>query len=116
MQCLKCGKKAAEKQVFCDECLEATSKYPVKPGTAVHLPSREKRILEKKQQPYPQEETPMQLLAQQRRLIRWLLWVTAILSLLLVLTVGVLIQTLDKEAEHNAIGKNYTTIDSGRRP
>ena len=40
MNCLKCGREIEEGQVFCNACLVQMAKYPVKPGTAVQLPSR----------------------------------------------------------------------------
>lgn len=40
MNCLKCGREIEEGQVFCNDCLVQMAKYPVKPGTAVQLPSR----------------------------------------------------------------------------
>ena len=40
MNCLKCGREIDEGQVFCNDCLVQMAKYPVKPGTAVQLPSR----------------------------------------------------------------------------
>lgn len=41
MNCLKCGREIEEGQVFCNDCLVQMAKYPVKPGTAVQLPSAE---------------------------------------------------------------------------
>lgn len=43
MNCLRCGKKVEEKAVFCPECLEEMERYPVKPGTLVHIPVRPKQ-------------------------------------------------------------------------
>ena len=40
VNCLKCGREIEEGQVFCNDCLVQMAKYPVKPGTAVQLPSR----------------------------------------------------------------------------
>ena len=40
MNCLKCGRKVEDGQVFCTDCLVQMEKCPVKPGTAVVLPSR----------------------------------------------------------------------------
>ena len=38
MKCMKCGKELSEETVFCEECLAEMEKYPVRPGTVVHLP------------------------------------------------------------------------------
>lgn len=43
MQCMKCGREIANRQVFCEECLTEMEKYPVKPGTVVQLPPRPKQ-------------------------------------------------------------------------
>ena len=41
MYCLKCGNETQDEKVFCPACLEAMEQYPVKPGTAIHLPRQE---------------------------------------------------------------------------
>ena len=38
MYCMKCGKETIGNEVFCPECQELMKKYPVKPGTVVHIP------------------------------------------------------------------------------
>lgn len=48
MYCLKCGKETEADNVFCAGCLEVMEKYPVKPGTAVYIPSRKKAVEDKK--------------------------------------------------------------------
>lgn len=48
MNCLKCGRKTDEDQLFCTDCLLNMEKYPVKPGTAVLLPNREQPAPAKK--------------------------------------------------------------------
>lgn len=40
MNCMKCGRETAGTDVFCEKCLAAIARYPVKPGTPVHLPNR----------------------------------------------------------------------------
>ena len=47
MNCVKCGREISEDQVFCEICLTEMENYPVKPGTAVHIPPRS-----------PEEELP----------------------------------------------------------
>ena len=41
MYCLRCGKETELEKVFCGECLQTMEKYPVKPGTAIHLHHRQ---------------------------------------------------------------------------
>jgi hypothetical protein len=40
MDCLKCGKKTTDEQVFCDTCLASMDAYPVKPDVHIQLPNR----------------------------------------------------------------------------
>ena len=45
MQCMKCGRKIKDNQVFCEECLGIMETYPVKPGTPIQLPPPSKTSL-----------------------------------------------------------------------
>ena len=45
MQCMKCGRKIKDNQVFCEECLNIMDTYPVKPGTPIQLPTPSKTSL-----------------------------------------------------------------------
>lgn len=47
MGCLKCGREIEEGAVFCQSCLANMAKYPVRPGTPVLLPSRERVSVKK---------------------------------------------------------------------
>ena len=40
MNCMKCGKDTEGDEIFCPECQELMKKYPVKPGTVVHIPTQ----------------------------------------------------------------------------
>ncbi len=120
MQCLKCGKKTADQQVFCEECLAVMQQHPVKPGIPIHLPQREPRPVEKKSQ-HRTDPTPVEVADQLRATIRWLLAALAILSVVLLCTAGMLIHTLEQNAGRphitkGDIGRNYTTTDSVTRP
>lgn len=35
---MKCGRETVSEQVFCPDCLQEMEKYPVRPGTLIHLP------------------------------------------------------------------------------
>lgn len=112
--CLKCGKETEATQVFCPECLEQMSRYPVRPGTPVHLPIRpavsERTVARKR------ERTPSQTIAELQTLIRWLTVTIAVLSVLLCATAGFLIHTLDKKPDTDIIGRNYTADTSNTQP
>ena len=45
MNCMKCGRKIKDRQVFCEECLAIMETYPVKPGTPIQLPTPSKTSL-----------------------------------------------------------------------
>ena len=87
-QCLKCGKETAEKAIFCQQCQDDMGKYPVKPGTVIHLPKRQ-NAPEKKLEQYNEA-----------------------LSILLTVTAFMLLRTLSQEKPVPPIGRNYTTIDT----
>lgn len=114
MYCLKCGKATAEGQVFCKHCQEVMLRYPVKPGSVVHLTRREVQVPEKK---VPQENwgtTSNDQLPKLRNLIRWLTATIALLSVLLCISAGMLLHTLYKEANAPVIGRNYITSQSDK--
>ena len=113
-QCLKCGKKTEESSVFCSECLSVMEQYPIKPGTVAHLPRRQP-IQETQLEDF-EEDTRNEQLASQRTLIRWLVGIVAGLSILLVITAALLIQSLEKDQPISVIGKNYTTSTSAHKP
>ena len=110
MSCLKCGKETEEDQVFCLHCQEVMQHYPVKPGTVIHLPNREIPVAEKK--PVRQKEEANDQLSQLKTLTRWLTAAIALLSLLLCISAGMLLQLLQDQSSKPAIGKNYTTSQS----
>ena len=90
MQCMKCGRSIPDTQVFCDKCLEAMDRHPVKPGTPVQILSRTpKEKTAKKKELSPEELLLRQ--KRQNRLLRRLLW---IVSIALLLAVGALAYTL----------------------
>ncbi len=111
MGCLKCGKETKENQVFCHGCLAVMEGYPIKAGAVIHLPHREPRTTEKKAQPAHKKE-PMDQLVQLRRTTHWLMATIAVLSVLLCLCAGMLLQLLSKNDQPPVIGRNYTTSQS----
>lgn len=116
MNCLKCGRKTSGNQVFCEDCLQMMQHYPVKPGTAIHLPRRDATFQEKKQHDRSREPSKEDTLLQLRRMTHFLTATIAVLSVLLLLTASMLIHTLDKEKPSSSIGRNYTTADSKSQP
>lgn len=115
-QCLKCGKKTDGRSVFCNDCLAVMDRYPVKSGTVVHIPTRPAAPAATA---HSGNSTAMlkELISRQKTLIRWLAGIAALLSVLLLLTAAMLIQTLRAEqTARPTIGRNYTTSTTTRNP
>ena len=109
MNCMKCGRDIGEEGVFCIDCLKDMAKYPVRPGTAVHLPKRPaytpaRRVAAKRKTISPEE-----MVKKQRKLIRLLSTALAIVSLLAALLAYPAISHL-LENEDFLIGQNYSVI------
>ena len=83
MNCVKCGRETVEEQVFCDVCLGEMESYPVKPGTAIHIPTRNPVEETKKSQ--PRRKTTLPLSEQVLRLKKKVLRLRIVLVLLLLI-------------------------------
>ena len=112
MQCLKCGRKTEEQQVFCKDCLQAVSAYPISPTAVVHIPQRPTAPVKLS---YQKEHSDTDTIAQMRVTIRWLTATVAVLSVLLCLLAGMLFYNLNKQPEQN-IGRNYSTAGTETTP
>lgn len=115
MYCLKCGRESIDDQVFCDACLEGMSHYPVKPDTAVNLPSRESPAPVKKQVPRKRPLTPEEQVTRLRKHVRRLTVLLAVLTVVLSLTTAMLLKEHFNDGHSPLIGRNYT-IDTTRQP
>lgn len=116
MQCMKCGREIANRQVFCEECLAEMEKYPVKPGTVVQLPPRPRQTTVKKSNAHRRPER------QPKEKIKILRWWVGILSLLLAVTltllIGLSLFTADyiKENKDKLLpGQNYSVAEDTRK-
>lgn len=107
MYCLRCGKDTPEKQVFCNSCLDSMDKYPIKPGTSVHLPRKKEAPPAKKAARKFRPVTPEELIVRMRKAIRILALMLAVSLLLLCVAIGMLLQHW-QEAPAAPIGQNYT--------
>lgn len=116
MRCLKCGKQAAEKQVFCPDCLRVMEEYPVKPGTAIQLPLRNDSAPAKKTRRRQQTLTPEERTARLRFQVRRLTAAAAVLALLVCLLTAALAHTLLHREQGEPVGRNYTTVTADRQP
>ena len=113
MNCMKCGRELNGEGVFCPECLEEMAKYPIKPGTVVHLPRRKyepplkKAMNRRKAQPAPEEQVK-----NLRKLVRRLMG--ALLITLVLLGVSGYF-TVVHLLENNVVrlpGQNYSSVES----
>lgn len=113
MNCMKCGRETVDNQVFCAECLAEMEKYPVKPGTVVHLPHRSeepssrKAHSRRKAPPAPEEQV-----RSQRKVIRNLL-IALLVSLILLGVTGyfAIIHLLNNQSALLP-GQNYSSVTS----
>ena len=109
MNCLKCGREIPETQVFCDDCLQVMESYPVKPGTAVYIPTRPpcKRQSSRKKPPAPAEQ-----IARLKRTRLWLCILAGVLVICLGLSLYAAGHFRQVLLEKDSIGKNYSTAAS----
>ena len=106
MYCMKCGRETTSEAVFCDSCLKSMAQYPVKPGTAIHLPQH-KSGADKKPAPRKRTVSPEeQILALKKTLRRSRV---CIVVLLLVLSLASLLLVREfADGDMPVIGQNYT--------
>ena len=104
MNCLKCGRETNCEQVFCDDCLLEMEKYPVRPGTLVHLPRHKEtsvvRMPAKRRAPPLEDQVKLM-----RKMIRRLT-LALFVCILLILAMAYPAISYFQE-EHFAIGQNY---------
>ena len=110
MNCVKCGREIPEDQVFCETCLTEMENYPVKPGTAVHIPARPTEAeLPKKPTKKKRIPTAEELLLRTRKKLRR----TRIFAVVLLLICGSLSFLMARAALEldfqRILGQNYRT-------
>ena len=109
MECLKCGKKAKDEQVFCDQCLAAMEAYPVKPDIHIQLPNRPVADPSKKSGKKRRNLSPEEQAVYFRRRSRRLAVLCVALVAALCVTAAMLAHTV-LHSENPELGKNYTFI------
>ena len=113
MNCMKCGRETVDNQVFCSECLAGMEKYPVRPGTVVHLPRRREESAAKKSSsrrkapPAPEEQ--VRILKKQVRRLRIALLLFALL--LAVSGYFTAVHILEQDMDFLP-GQNYSSVTS----
>ncbi len=114
MNCVKCGREIPETQVFCDSCLSMMDKYPVKPGTLVHLPHRSKGEPAKKPSRKRKELSGDELCEYLFKTVRRQRYALVLLMALVLLLSGILLYSQQK-TDTPLPGRNYT-VDSTQTP
>ena len=109
LNCLKCGREIEEGQVFCNDCLVQMAKYPVKPGTAVQLPSRGSTAVSKKVHSRRRTKAaPEEQLKALKKRIRIL---SALLSVCVVLLIVLSVVMLRYMSANRLLpGQNYSAV------
>ncbi len=114
MNCLKCGRKIENSGVFCDGCLEAMAKHPIKSNTPLQLPRRKEEPAGKKAGKKKHLSRLEEQVLHQKRQIRRLKAVLCLLLVVLCLTMGwLLYEVIGNSNETDNIGKNYNTSEPG---
>lgn len=107
MYCLKCGKDTTGEQVFCDNCLQAMEAYPIKPGTAVHLPKTHATVEVKKTAHRKRPLTPDEQIASLQKHLHRSRVLGLLLAALLLVASGLLVYEI-LNPDGPIIGLNYT--------
>lgn len=112
VNCMRCGKENKGKDVFCPDCLSDMERYPVKPGTVIHIPAH--KGLEDRQQRRKKELTAEEQLAiaekQILNLKRWLVVMTTVAALLGTLLYFSITTPRAQNQEQNPQVRNYTSM------
>ena len=111
MNCMRCGVKTGEKEVFCSECLASMEKYPIRPGTPVHIPMRN-AIPDAKRAPRKKREiTPEEQLSRLRIMVRRLSLALIAALVTIALLFGILLASSLQEQTQAPSVRNYTTTE-----
>lgn len=107
MNCMRCGVEITSGAVFCDACLADMETHPVKPGTPVNLPRREK------QQPVKRSKKrvhkPDEVIGILRRWVIWLMAIVLTLAIALSATIYLLVSQSNANDRDAQPGQNYGT-------
>lgn len=107
MECLKCGRETAGKEIFCTECLNDMEKFPVKTGTPVVIPKREEP---RRQVPQKKAPKPEEIISGLNQTIHRLRTTVCVLLILLALALAGLGFSIWYDVEDPEPGFNYSTV------
>lgn len=110
MKCMRCGTKIAPGSVFCEDCLADMEKHPVKPGTPVNLPRREKQpVVKRSKKRMLKADEQINIL---RRAVNWLIVLVIVLTLALTATIYMIVSDVHQSNSDSQSGQNYGTYTS----
>lgn len=109
MDCLKCGKKTTDEQVFCTQCLEIMEAYPVKPDVHIQLPNRPAPVSPKRASRRRRNLSADEQVSLLRKRLRRLTAALILVSLLLA-AAGVSLGYVLTRHPDSELGKNYTFV------
>lgn len=114
MSCMRCGRNTANGQVFCEQCQESMTRYPVKSDAPIHLPVHKPRDPGAKPVRRKKELSAEEMVPLLQKKIRRLLLALIVTLLALALLLSGFIYTLMKPApqEQEKIGQNYQTVET----
>lgn len=111
MNCMRCGVQTDGKEVFCADCLNSMEKYPVKPGTPVHLPMRNALQEVKKPLKKKRENSTEEQISRLRNMVRKLsAALIAALTVIALLAGILLLNSLHSEPQPPST-RNYTATE-----
>lgn len=112
MRCVRCGVNIQEPDMFCEKCLAAMDRDPIKTNITVQLPIRPQKAPEKKRSRRQKHKKPEEQIRHLRRWRRWLILLLAVALAAFAITAAMLLRTLRQPEDSPSIGQNYGTIDS----
>lgn len=111
MNCMRCGVSTGDKEVFCSECLASMEKYPVRPGTPVHLPLRAMMPEAKRTPRKKQTNTPEEQISRLRNMVRKLTAALIATLLIIMLLTGILLVSGLQNKSQTPSPRNYTATE-----
>jgi hypothetical protein len=108
---MRCGVNTAEKEVFCSDCLASMEKYPIKPGTPVHIPMRGMAPDAKKVSKKKRDLTPDEQISRLRSMIRMLTAGLMAALVVIMLLSGILLVSSLQDKPQTPSARNYTATE-----
>ncbi len=106
---MKCARRIAIGQVFCQDCLTGMEKHPVKPDTPVVLPPRAYTPHAKRPVVHRKTRRPEEQLATLRSWVVALSILVVALLLAFAMSVTLLLRVMDGQENPSSAGQNYST-------